>query len=300
MKTFAEKERICEASFLAEGPYWHAYTSGKETPVIFVSDGDMAFAMNLTAQAAALNRSVSIIAFEVMNNHFHFVINAQKENIPGFWSYFSKRLARFFPQSRDITLNIKPIDSLKSLRNTIVYTHRNGYVTNPDFTPFSYPWGSGRYYYNDIPCGKPVSQIQMRQRRDLFHCRFPEIPDGWIIGNQFVLPTSYCSIQFGMSLFRDAHHYFSLVSKNIEAYSEIADGIDDGEFLTDSELFGKLASLLKSFYHASSTRELSRAQKLDIARKLHYEFRSSNGQIRRLLGLSQYDIDRLFPLSSEK
>ena len=34
-----------------------------------------------------------------------------------------------------------------------------------------------------------------------------------------VVPYSYCDIKFGMSLFRDAHHYFSMVSKNIESYS---------------------------------------------------------------------------------
>ena len=37
-----------------------------------------------------------------------------------------------------------------------------------------------------------------------------------------VVPYSYCDIKFGMSLFRDAHHYFSMVSKNIESYSEVA------------------------------------------------------------------------------
>ena len=45
--------------------------------------------------------------------------------------------------------------------------------------------------------------------------------------------------------------------------------------------------------------DLSKAQKMDLARSLHYDFRSSNGQIRRILGLSQYEVDSLFPLSAK-
>lgn len=33
----------------------------------------------------------------------------------------------------------------------------------------------------------------------------------------------------------------------------------------------------------------------DLARTLHYDYRSSNGQIRRVLGLGQYEVDSLFP-----
>lgn len=45
-------------------------------------------------------------------------------------------------------------------------------------------------------------------------------------------------------------------------------------------------------------KDLSRQQKLDLAVRLRREFRSSNGQIRRLLALSQYEIDSLFPLTA--
>ena len=103
-----------------------------------------------------------------------------------------------------------------------------------------------------------------------------------------------------MAIFRDAHHYFSMVSKNVEAYSELAAKIDDGEFLTDTELFTQVTKIVKSGYGLNALKDLSKAQKLDLARKLHYDYRSSNGQIRRTLGLTQYEVDSLFPLSAGK
>ncbi|HBH07906.1 MAG TPA: hypothetical protein DDX40_00655, partial [Rikenellaceae bacterium] len=82
-------------------------------------------------------------------------------------------------------------------------------------------------------------------------------------------------------------------------YGELANEIDDGEFLTDPELFTQVSKLLMQNYGTNSLRDLTRPQKLDLARRLRQDYHSSNGQIRRVLGLSQYDVDSLFPLSAK-
>ena len=91
-----------------------------------------------------------------------------------------------------------------------------------------------------------------------------------------------------------------MVSKNVEAYAELAVVLADGEFLTDAELFSRLSSLLRSDYGVSFIKDLTKPQKFDLARKLRYEFRSSNGLVSRVLGLSRYEIDSLFPLAAER
>lgn len=299
MSIFKEKERCCEATFQSGGPYWHAYTSGKDTPLLFVRDEDLVFVMNVVAQAAALFPEVWVIAFEVMNNHFHFVVSAEENSVLAFWAFIRKRLARLFPLMKGLQITLKPIEDLGSLRNNIVYTNRNGYVADPTHTPFSYPWGTGRYYFLDWPKGKALGRIFVDDRRKMFRCRTPGLPGEWEVINGYVAPWNYCVLKFGMAMFRDAHHYFMMVSKNVEAYAELAAVLDDGEFLTDSELFSRLSSLLRSDYGVFSIKDLSKPQKFDLARKLRYEFRSSNGQVSRVLGLSRYEIDSLFPLVAE-
>ena len=298
MSMFKERERCCEATFLDGEPYWHAYTSGKETPLLFSLEADFVFVMNVIAQAAALFPEVRIIAFEVMNNHFHFVVSSEEKAVLAFWEFISKRLARVFPLKKGLKVTLKPIGDLVALRNNIVYTNRNGYVASPVHTPFSYPWGTGRYYFLDWPRGKALAQIFVDDRRKLFRCRTPMLPGEWEVVGGYVAPWSYCSVKFGMAMFRDAHNYFMMVSKNVEAYAELAAGLDDGEFLTDTELFVRLSVLVRSNYDVSSIKDLTKPQRFDLARKLRYEFRSSNGQIRRVLGLSQYEIDSIFPLAA--
>ena len=300
MSTFTERERYCNATFQSGGPYWHAYTSGKETPLAFACGEDFTFVMNLVAQAAALFPNVTIIAFEVMGNHFHFVVSAEGDLVRRFWEYIRKRLARSFPSMKGVVLALKPITDLQSLRNNIVYSNRNGYVADPAYTPFSYPWGTGRYYFLDRPRGKTLARIFVDDKRRMFRCRTPALPSGWEVSNGYVAPWNYCAVKFGMAMFRDAHHYFMMVSKNVEAYAELAAGLDDGEFLTDTELFARLSVLVRSDYDVSSIKDLTKPQRFDLARKLRYEFRSSNGQIRRMLGLSQYEIDSIFPLTAAR
>ena len=299
MKTFIESERVCEASFLSGGHFSHAYTSGKEAPLLFADEDDFRLTMNVIAQSAAVHPKVRILAFEVMGNHFHFVVSSPAESeLQEFWNFIRRRLMRLNSTAKALRLNTKPINSLQSLRNTIVYVNRNGYVADRRYTPFSYPWGTGRYYYLDAPDGKELKDIFTVEKRTMFRCRTPELPETWRVAGGYVMPTSYCAITYGMAMFRDAHHYFSMLSKNVEAYAELSVELDDSEFLTDTELNTQLMAILKAEYKSASVRDLSKAQKYDLARRLRQNFRSSNGQIRRVLGLSQYEIDIIFPLTA--
>ena len=300
MKNYSEKERSCEATFLSAGPYWHVYTSGKEMSILFADIKDFQFAMNVIAQAAWKHPTLKIIAFEVMSNHFHFVISGEESIIRAFFEFIRKRISRSIPEIKKAKLTIKPISDLQSLRNNIIYTNRNGYVADPNYTPFSYPWGTGCYYFTQFPLEKAYSDIYTGPRRKMFRGRDPKLPEDWRMISGYIAPKSYCAIIFGMAIFRDAHHYFSMVSKNVEAYSELAAVIEDGEFLTDTGLFTQVTKIVKSDYGLNALKDLSKAQKLDLARKLHYDYRSSNGQIRRILSLTQYEVDSLFPLSADK
>lgn len=297
MKSFIELERSCHATFQDAGPLWFASSPGKDTPILFTTEEHFTLVMNVIAQGAYLFPQVKTVAFVVMNNHFHFVIQCGREEmIRDFFAFILKRLQRLFPQIGKIGLDIRPVNDLSSLRNRIVYTHRNGYVVNPDCTPFSYRWGTGRYYFNDYPVNESLGEKTVRQKRAMFKGRDPLLPKEWRMVDGHIDPRSFCLVEVGKAVFRDAHHYMSLLTKNVESYSEFADELGDGEFLTDAELFNQLNKLIREKYGLSSSKELTKPQRLDLARTLHYDYRSSNGQIRRVMGLSQYEVDSLFPL----
>lgn len=305
MATFREKEQHCLHSFMSSGPYWHVYTPGRQTGIIFKSEEDYSFAMNVMAQSALQYPGVKVISFAIMSNHVHILASGQIEEITEYFVFFKKRLTRGLFSGGDRRMPnefvpcIKEVADLSSIRNTIVYINRNGYVADASHTPFSYPWGTCGFYFNRFFQGAAFKSLSTATKRMMFRGRVPIFAEDAVIMDGYVAPVSYCAIRFGMALFRDAHHYFAMLSKNVEGYSGVAADLDDDEFMTDTELFTQISAIVKTKYGLRGITELSKAQKIELAGTLHYDFKSSNGQIRRILGLSQYETDSLFPLSAK-
>ena len=303
--SYVESERICEATFAKGCPWWHLYTPGIDTSLLFADAEDFRYAINLMARCHKEIGTVIIVAFEIMSNHIHLVVSGNEVDIRRFFDLFRRRLKWYLTSKgrkesiRRFTMSLKPIKDLRTLRNTIVYVNRNGYVADPDRTPYSDPWGTGRFYFGDYPIGRPLDDFSYREARKLLRSRGGELAGDYLVINGHISPVSFCAIEFGKAMFRNAHHYFSMISKNVGAYGELANELDDGEFLTDPELFTQVSKLLIHNYGTNSLRDLTKPQKLDLARRLRQDYHSSNGQIRRILGLTQYDVDSLFPLSAK-
>lgn len=90
-----------------------------------------------------------------------------------------------------------------------------------------------------------------------------------------------------------------MVSKNVETYGELALELNDGEYLTDTELVSQMVKLVKIDYNVNSLRDLGKSQKYDLARQLRFEFRSSNEQIRRVLNLTSAEVNTIFPMTAK-
>lgn len=303
--SYAESERICETTFANGCPWWHLYTPGIATSLLFVDADDYRYAINLLARCHKDIGTVITVAFEIMSNHIHLITSGKEDDVRHFFTLFKRRLKWYMASKGrkealvQFTMFLKPVSDLKTLRNTIVYVNRNGYVADPDHTPYSYPWGTGKFYFGEHQTGMRLGDFTYREARKTLRSRGEQLPDHYIITDGHVSPVSFCSIGLGKAMFRNAHHYFSMLSKNIEAYGEQANELDDGEFLTDSELFTQVSKFLMHSYSTNLLGDLTKPQKLDLARKLRQDYHSSNGQIRRILGLSQYDVDSLFPLSAK-
>lgn len=298
---FGEVEKIFQFTFDTSGKWYHLYTNGRDTRSFLLDDDDFRFCVNLLAKCAIVCHDITIAAFAIMDNHIHIVVSGEESIIEAFFRSFRRRLSVYlsakYSQGIPSTfqMQLKLIPDLKTIRNTIVYVHRNGYVINPQYTPFSYPWSSGQSYFIFEQKSEALSNYSIDTQRQMLKGLVPPELKEAAMANGCITPSSFCAIPFGMALFRDAHHYFSLISKNVESYSQIATDLEDGEFLTDQELFAELIRILKDSYAGAMLSTLSNAQRLDLARTLHFKYRSSNGQIRRLLGISQYEVDQLFP-----
>lgn len=293
-ETFYDKEQLAEFLFNNSGPFWHMYTPGNLTSVLFVDKEDFKFAMNLVAVAAAKIPEVRLYTFEVMNNHFHFILSGKEKKCRALFEMLKEKLERYLRnkgRSQDLsrfTCSLIRINDLRTLRNEILYVNRNGYVARHDCTPFSYPWGAGAAIFNPIAeliPGKKYSKLTIREKREICRSKDIDLPGNLMVYDGVILPSSYCAIKETEQFFRDPHHYFSMLSKNWEAYSEIAKRLGDTVIVTDEEMYGAVVALSAREYGMKTPSHLNPSQKIELAKRMKQDYNASNKQIRSILKL---------------
>ena len=89
--------------------------------------------------------------------------------------------------------------------------------------------------------------------------------------------------------------YFNSLTRNAEAFSQIAARLKDTIFLTDEELYSVICSHINKEYSVKTPSQLSAQQKIDTARHMHFGYNASNQQLRRMLRLDLAILEELFP-----
>lgn len=187
---------------------------------------------------------------------------------------------------------------MRYLQNVIVYVNRNGYVIDNTSTPFSYPWGTNAYFFNGLKQhikGKRILECTIDEKRELFRKRDVEICAEWEIIDGYVSPDCYCKIADAEKIYHNAHHYFSVITKGVESFKEIAAELGDDVFYTDNDLYRIVAGICMKEYNVKDPSMLGNNQKIQIAIRLKKEYNASGKQLMRLLKLERSIIAQLFP-----
>lgn len=294
-ESFQMKETRCRLYFESLGPVYNTCTPEKHD-IVFSCGEDYKAAIGILGISAKLYPMAKIITFEMMSNHIHMVISGSAEDIQSMFGLFRKRLGKYLDRAghhvdlTGFTLKLIPINDLEYLRNAIAYINRNGFVVMNDVTPFTYPWGANRFFFH--PEIKHFSQscrhtLTVSQLRILFSGKSGDKAKGLFVVGDYVSPLSFCHVDIGENVFRDAKHYFYCVAKKVEAYSEIAKSLGEELFYTDDDLFNVARNISSKSFNISRPSMLGADQKIGLAKRLHYEYNASLKQIGRILKMQE-------------
>lgn len=265
--------------------------------------------MNIVGICALLSTGVTIFTFELMSNHVHFTVTGNRNDVEPFCKRFKRYLSKWLEHT-DKTVNLenwnismRQIETLRDARNVLAYNNRNGFLVIPEETPFSYLWGANRYFFNKeakLRYAESTSKRVMtkRERRELIHSHDADSIEGPILMDGYACPLSFCAIKEAESLFRNASHYLSAITKNVESQKEIAAEIGEKIFYNDNELYSILIRMSKEQYGEPRPTLLPKDGKISIAKELHFDYNASNKQISRMLNLDPGLVANLFPTSA--
>lgn len=289
--SFAQAESLCEFTFLRLGKCWHLYTP-ENYPVFLTDMEDFRAAMTLLAICAVCFPSIRILTFQWMNNHLHVCLSGPEADVDSLFSMLKRYLGNYMKASGrkgildDWDYKKRPVDSLNDLRNVIAYNNRNGFLVKDEYSPYSYPWGANRCFFNiDYAARYSVSSqvLTASKIRELFHTRELDGYKGMRMVDDVVCPLSFCDIGSAMKLFRNESHYFYCVSKNVESMRGIAAQIGESISYNDDELYAIVCNICRRQYSVDKPSLLPATAKVEVARKMRYDYNSSRKQIARIL-----------------
>lgn len=295
-----------EKRFSELGPFHHLYTEPQESTILFMTEHERCMALVYMA-IAAVQCCVEIMAYALMSNHFHFVLKGDAPACLSFFSSFRQRLCTYFSRHGrvgeivELNAKIKEISSLKQFRDEVAYVIRNPYVVRRDVNPLAYEWTSGFLYFNPMlrllnPI--PVQSLTVKQKRELTSSKDISFLDGLSVLGDYPYPGSFVNFRLVESLFQDARQFTMCLFKNMEAQVETALQLGERPSLTDDDLLPVSLRLCKELSGSNRLSNLSEAHKLQLAKRLKYDYYASNKQVARFSGLPLARVNALFPLAA--
>jgi len=302
MRNYSIKEGECQILFEKTGPFYHLWTP-ENFEIIFRNDSEFRIGMGIIAIASKCFTGVRVYTFELMTNHLHILAAGDESTLREMFRYITKCLRRMAEDSGRMMNwelfkpGIRCLNSLADVRNVLIYNNRNGFLVHDNYTPFSYPWGANNCYFNpDAKKRYAESSVfsTIKNRRSISHSHVSDDLHGLKILDQCFSPFSYCKIEMGEKLFRDATHYFYLLGRNIEHNKEIAKEIGESISYTDDELYGAVSTKCKAEYGNSNPSQISVEAKISIAKLMRFDYNASLKQIQRILRLEASILQSMF------
>ena len=300
-RSFWDRENLCQWRFEKLGDCWHLWTP-EDYRIIFRDEEDFKAGMTLMAVCAMLFPNVKILTFELMSNHIHITAACKEVDLSSLFALFKKLLSKHI-LSRYGSMDLgdwnckkRHIENLEDLRTVIAYDNRNGYLVHPDETPFSYPWGANRYYFNPeakLRFREQAGPLGFRDRRRVTHSHLADSLSGLLQLDGYASPLCFCAIDEAEACFRDARHYFYKIARDIESQKTVSREIGEDLFYTDDELYSALFSISEK-YNNRNPSLLGSEAKIDVAKLMRHEYNAGTKQIQRMLKMDAAVVAALF------
>ena len=282
--------------------YYLITTSHLEDGLWFRDESDFIAGMNFVA-IQALASKVTILAFILMSNHVHFVVQGEWEKVKAFIDGLKGRYSRYlhdkygtFEFLRRNNVKIEEVSSLdEGLEKAIAYTQMNSVAANICLHPTQYPWGTGPLFFNASKrTGTRLGDLSRRARIRLFHSCDVDLPSEWLVGKEgYILPESYIDIQFVESLYRTPKRMNWFLVNSSKAKRKMEPSDQNHPAFSDQTILSALPDLFRSLFQKKSFKELSPSEQAESLRQIRFRFCSNVHQIARVTGLTYEETARM-------
>lgn len=279
--------------------YYLITTEHLEDRLWFRDGEDFRVAMNYVAVAAFLS-GVMVLAFILMSNHVHFVLECSREDAELFINTFKRLYASYFYRKYGVNellrrngVDIREVnDSDESLERAIAYVLMNSVAANICFEPSGYPWGTGNVFFNDNPFpGRCLGEFSGRAQMRMLKSNVM-LPEDYKIGSGgYILPESYVRVKGVEALFRTPKRLGYFLRTSSKARQRLEGGAAPS--FRDQNILSASEDLCHSLFRANRISDLGVEQKTELLRQLGRRFSADLNQICRVTGIPYEEAARM-------
>ena len=262
----------------------------------FRDDEDFRTAMNLVAVAVFLS-GINILAFILMSNHVHFVLECERHDAKRFIDLFKRLYSHYYCRKYRCSEHLRKvriqIDEVflhdESLCRAIAYVQMNCVAANICSYPAAYPWGTGALFFNlTTPDTTPLGNMSGRSQIRLLHSNV-HLPQDWrVLREGYLWPGSYVRIETVASVFNTPKRYNYFLNNSSKAKRRLDS--DASPSFRDQVVVAGARDLCSSLFRTDSINALNTCQKAELVKQLKRRFCADINQICRVTGISYREV----------
>ncbi len=290
-----------------EKQFFHWCCEGLKNDIIFQSEEEFIFGMNRIAvcylHCLNLGKHVQILAFCLLNNHFHFILNGTEEDTALFMGHYRMLTAQWISKHRGERLHGRMnlghwmATTNESLREKLIYNLRQALEAGLPVTPQGYPWCSAwlmfSYYpplFSDL---KKISEFSKRQVVKMVSSSI-NMPEDWLVlPNGMIWPECYTDIKAAEKIFRGAGDFLFMLNNSTVDKKTNLEMMPSRPSVPDLEVKDFARKIAKNIYGKTTIGKCSNIERMGIAKILRKELGCGHKQLARIIKMDEEDLRKL-------
>lgn len=277
---------------------YHFCTNGLRKGLVFSSDKDYIYGMNSIALCKIKFQDVKVMAFCLMNNHVHFILDCEEKDgimfLKHYKSLVGAYLKRTYGNERNLAgadIGYKAMTSPDYIVKAIAYVLRNPLSAGVQVIPSEYRWSSAQLYFGSrafCQAGQiRISGLSQTRIKVLTksHCSFP--PEWHIDVNGMIFPGDYTDYKAVEAIYGRPSQLMYHILKNSDAEIEADTGVLTKCRYSDEELCASRDYIIHDTFHKASLSSMSIEEKITLASMMRSRYHASWPTLSRITGLDR-------------
>ena len=279
--------------------FYHVYIKGLERDIIFKDRDDFITGMNYVA-ICTFWTAISMLAFTLMSNHFHFIIYGSEQEAKSFINLYKRNVSRYVSRKyntahllRHVKTDCKLIScSGDALKIAIAYVLRNHIKAGINQTIQGYEWSSGYCYFAGtglLDGCRSTSSLCTAQYRRMMRSKI-RLDERYLLNSKgYIEPASYVCIDFVESCFGRVQSFDYFIYKAGSTAKPKEGPVD----FSDEFVLAGLKEIISKKYEVTELEELNEVLKKEVLLLLKRQFNCSPKQLARTMQMSLKDVNSM-------